>query len=100
MAVKPNTKLEIAIAEMSVLLKGVVTDIGEIKTRLQLMDEQFARKEQVDKNASDIDKLRDYIQTLEVRLAVTKSELRNWGMVGGVFITLIAAAISALQIHL
>lgn len=95
--------LDVAIAELTVLLQTAVNDIAEIKNRLQIMDEQFARKEDVDKNSAQIIEMRNAIQTQEVKLAIAKAEqksmLRIWAVVGGILVTLVSAAISALQIH-
>lgn len=96
----PSLKLEIAIAELSVLMKTVVADVGEIKGRLSVMDENFARKDEVAANKVEIDKLKTAIGDLKTELAVTATKLATWGIVGGIIITLLAAAISALQIHL
>lgn len=95
-----SSKLDIAIAELSVLLKGVVSDISEIKNRLSIMDEQFARKEDVTKTETSIIELRNIMQTQEVNIAVSASQMKTWGIVGGIVVTLVAAAISAIEIHL
>jgi 2-phospho-L-lactate guanylyltransferase (CobY/MobA/RfbA family) len=92
-------KLDVAIAELSILIKGAVTDIAEIKSRLSIMDEQFARKEMVDKMAADIVELRNKMQTLDINIAVTATQLKTWGVIGGIVVTLLSALISALQIH-
>jgi hypothetical protein len=94
-----NSDVAVAIAELSVLLKTAVADIAEIKNRLSIMDEQFARKNELDKANAYIIELRNAVQTLEIKVAVTNSQHRTWGIVGGVFVTLLAAFISALQIH-
>lgn len=95
-----SPKLDVAIAELSVLLRTAVGDIAEIKNRLSIMDEQFARKEDVEKIEIAINEMRNAVQTQEINLAVAKSQLRTWGIAGGVFVTLLSAFISALQIHL
>lgn len=95
-----SSKLDIAIAELSVLLKGVVSDISEIKNRLSIMDEQFARKEDLAKTETSIIELRNVIQDQEVNIAVSASQMKTWGIIGGIIITLLSAAISALQIRL
>lgn len=95
-----SSKLDIAIAELSVLLKGVVADVSEIKGRLSIMDEQFARKEDLMKDEVAIAELRTVLQTQEVNIAVSASQMKTWGIIGGIVITLLSAAISALQIHL
>ncbi|SRR6266481_3989610 len=99
MAIK-QSQLDIAIAELNVLLTTVVKDVSEIKQRLSIMDEQFARKEQLDKHSSRVDELANNLQTQEINLAVTRSQLKTWGIVGGIIITLISTFISTLQIHI
>lgn len=97
---KSSPKLDVAIAELTVLMTQATKDIGEIKNRLSVMDENFARKDEVAANKVEIGKLKDEISTLRTQLAVTATKLATWGIVGGIIITLLAAAISALQIHL
>jgi hypothetical protein len=93
-------KLEIAIAELSVLLKTVVNDVSEIKNRLQVMDEQFARKGELEAARKATAELAEIVNNLRIELAVTAARLATWGIIGGIIITLLAAGISALQIHL
>lgn len=95
-----SSKLDVAIAELSVLLKGVVLDVSEIKNRLSIMDEQFARKEDLRKTDATTIELRNAMQAQEVNIAVSASQMKTWGIIGGIVITLLSAAISALQIHL
>lgn len=100
MATTRTPKLEVAIAELAVLLKTAVSDISDIKSRLSVMDEQFARKGEVESNRIAIKELAEKVSDLKTELAVTATKLATWGIVGGIIITLLAAAISALQIHL
>lgn len=95
-----SSKLDIAIAELSVLLKGVVADVSEIKGRLSIMDEQFARKEDMAKIDTSIIELRNIMQTQEVNIAVSASQMKTWGIVGGIMVTLVAAVVSAIEIHI
>lgn len=81
-------------------MRTTASDISDIKKRLEIMDEQFARKEDLNKTQGDIVILRTNVQELEVKLAVAKSELRTWGIIGGFVVTIIAAIISAIEIHL
>lgn len=90
-------KLEITVAEMAVTLKNMGADVAEIKSRLDIMDENFARKDDVEKNAAAIISLRNDLQTLEIKMAVANAQTRTWGIVGGILITFIAAIISTLH---
>lgn len=100
MATPKTSKLDVAIAELAVLLKTAVSDIAEIKGRLSVMDEQFARKGDVETNRLAIEQLKRETADLRTNFAVTASKLSTWGIIGGIIITLLSAAISALQIHL